>query len=102
MDSKPEDDLEELRQRLEGLQSLLKFPPWVQVVDLIEKQAAARSLEYKDKPLGKVDDALIQNFQKGVVAGMRLAIQQPKTMVEILREQFNTKLEEERARGSQQ
>jgi hypothetical protein len=71
------------------------------VVDLVEKQAAARSLEYKDKPMATMDEALIQNFQKGVVAGMKLAVSQPKVLCEILREQFNMKLEEERAHGSQ-
>ncbi|KKN64470.1 hypothetical protein LCGC14_0491580 [marine sediment metagenome] len=48
-----------------------------------------------------MEDALVQNYQKGIVAGMQLAIHQPETLVEILREQFNQKLAEERANVSQ-
>lgn len=86
--------------KLEGLQSLLKFQPWVQAVSLIEKQIVSRSLQYNDKPVASLEEALQQNYQKGISAGMKLAIEQPKILADILREQFNDKLEQERARGS--
>jgi len=52
--------------------------------------------------VASIEEALVQNYKKGIVAGMRLAIQQPASMVELLREQFNEKLTEEREYGSQQ
>jgi len=52
--------------------------------------------------VASVDEALVMNYEKGIVAGMRLAMHQPVTMVEILREQFNAKLTEERANVTNQ
>lgn len=97
MDKPPQDDLEVIRLKLEGLQSLLKFQPWAQAVELIEKQCESRSLQFQHKPVSSIDEALVQNYEKGIVAGMRLAIDQPLKMAEILRDEWNAKLDEERA-----
>ena len=67
---------------------------------MVEGQCISRSLEYKDKPVASIDQALVQNYQKGIVAGMRLALRQPAAVAEILQEQFNAKLAEERANVS--
>jgi hypothetical protein len=102
VDNQVEEGLEEIRQRLEALQSLLKFPPWAQAVELIERQCIARSFNFNQKPVASIDEALIQNWEKGIVYGMRLAMKQPAAMAELLREQFNAKLVEERAHVTNQ
>ena len=96
MDKLPEETLEEVRQRLEGLQSLLKFPPWVQVASRIKAQAAVRQKELMAKPLGSMEDALHLNFKLGIVAGMALAAQLPEKLVELDYETFQRMLERER------
>lgn len=91
----PEQTLEELRGQLEGLRSLLKFPPWDQAVDLIERQCKARERECY-APVASVNEALAQNFKKGIVVGLRLAIRQPELLAAELQEQFNAILDQER------
>jgi len=54
----------------------------------------------KAKPMASVDEAIQRNFEIGIVAGMRLAIQLPGKMAELERETFNQKLAEERAGGN--
>ena len=95
----PAEDLEEIRQRLEGLRSLLKYPPWVHQVSLVEAQCVARETPFKKQPISSIDEALKQNYQKGIVEGMRLAIALPGKLEELAREAFNLKLEEERNNG---
>jgi len=70
------------------------------VANFVEQQAMARELNYKSKPLATVDEALVQNFEKGIVAGMRIAMQLPSKMMELDKEAFNIILQEERANGS--
>jgi len=58
-----------------------------------------REMQHKAKPVASMDEALQQNFEKGIVAGMRLAVTLPEQMVELEREAFNQKLQEERMNG---
>ena len=95
METKAE-DLEGIRQRLEVLQSLIKFPPWAQVAERIAVQAEARQRELMSKPIGSIEDAMKLNFNLGIVAGMRAAVTLPEKMMELEREAFNSLLEEER------
>ena len=90
-----EDNLEEIRQQLEGLRSLHKFQPWVHLAKYTLGQAALREGQ-TNQPVGSVAEALVQNYQKGIVAGLRLAVGFPKNMMEMYQESFNKLLEEER------
>lgn len=50
--------------------------------------------------MASIDEAIQRNFDIGIVAGMRLAIQLPGKLCELQREAFNQKLAEERANGN--
>ena len=88
------ESLQATRDRMETLQSLLKFPPWVQVVELIEKQATNREAPLLKTPLAGIDQALHLNYQLGIVAGMRLAIALPAHLEALEREAFTSMLRE--------
>lgn len=85
---------------MEALQSLLKFPPWVRQVELLAEQADRRE-SLASKPLQTFDGVLVQNYEKGIVAGIRLAINNPATTMELLREEWQQKLQERTADGTE-
>jgi len=101
METTPADDLEGIREKLEVLQSLLKFQPWARVVEIIANQIVGRE-RAATKPIDSIGGALVQNYEKGIITGLRLAISLPKTIVDNLQEEFNAKLEEERKNVSEQ
>jgi len=65
------------------------------VVSLIEGQIQGR-LNQTLKPVDSTSEALIQNFQKGIAAGMRLTISFPLLEAERLQEEFKAMLDKER------
>ncbi len=80
---------------MEVLQSLLKFQPWAQVVNMVVEQISARE-RVVNKPVDSIGGVLSQNYEKGIIVGMKLAVGFPAVKLDVLREEFNMKLTEVR------
>lgn len=85
---------------MESLQSLLKFQPWVHLVEVLGKQCVSREASYVKTPITDMEAAFRRNYEMGVVAGIRLSIAFPTTLERIAKEEFDKLIEEEQGNVS--
>lgn len=79
-------------------QSFLNHSCWGRFSKILEEQANTRAGEILLKPLESMDKAGAQEFMKGEVAGLKLALTTPLSIVEQLKHDLrvtNAKLEKE-------
>jgi len=74
-------DREELIETRRALNQLLESAAWRMYSTLVQKQIEARINGIILIPLGSLDGALNQEFQKGEIAALRLALAFPDTLI---------------------
>lgn len=84
----------ELREQKEVLQGLLSSPGWDLLREVLEEQIAHRTQAIILSPLESVDRLGVQEYAKGEVAALKLALQMPEAMLEAVVDELK-QLEEE-------
>lgn len=87
-------EMQEAREQLELLMSLLKSPSWGRVVDIYQKQVQARLNEISNAPTRSLDDAFERNYKLGLAHGIALAARLPTDMYNEIYRVYTEKLEE--------
>jgi len=62
---------------------------------MVVEQISARE-RVVNKPVDSIGGVLSQNYEKGIIVGMKLAVGFPAVKLDVLREEFNMKLTEVR------
>jgi len=85
------------REKLEVLQSLLHHPGWLLLRDVIIRQMQLRAQTAYALALESVDEALKQNYQTGVIHGLRLAATLPQKIHDEAQEVWKEILNDQRS-----
>lgn len=75
------------------LQQVLKLPGWGRLVDLVKVQIANREKEQKRVVIHSMDDALHMNLGTGIILGLEMVLELPKTLIEEKSRDYREKLE---------
>lgn len=75
-------EVAELREKIREIKVLIDSPIWKQYSDLVESQCNGRVDQMILTPLSGFDAALAQEYAKGEIAGMRLALQVLPQLIE--------------------
>lgn len=89
---------------LHGLKQLVDSDGWKLYRSIVEKQQTARFDSIVLQPIPTIDAALEQEYRKGEIQGMRLALTLPAALIENLTEAVKSAREqrEREAAGDQQ
>lgn len=79
---------------VEQLQTLLKQPGWVRLVELVHAQVKNREDERRRSVMHSIHDGLHMNLGVGIILGMEGVIGLPTTLIEEKSRDYRQKLEE--------
>lgn len=84
-----------MSEQVEEWNTLLRCKAWKWLESILQQQAAGRVNQILLQPLTSADDVFQQEFMKGEVASLRLVPQLPALEIERLKQDIQTKLNED-------
>ncbi len=96
VETQPPDEVRELQEELYSLKKLLQDRTFKLFIEVLEAQVKTRSDTLLLKPLERMDDVLHQEFSKGEIAGLTLAVRFVEIRISDLEEQIDEILNEQR------
>lgn len=89
-----EASLEENERFVSAMKGLLASDGWKVYCDVIEKQQVVRFDGIILNPLASMDQVLEQEYKKGEIAGLRMCLQLPQTLLSVAEEALRQQREQ--------